>query len=205
MGGTGSGKDSFFNILLGRRKSTSGTFFVNNDVLVQSKPWITGLGLGQKLPIAHFHFKGKPRLGTVEKLLKETPAKIMSILGITPLFCKNLSALSTWQWVRVVLANAVTQGQPFIAVDGHLFTVLDGKQSEHLRLLLKQLQHEYGFGIIINTDNAGVARAMADDVIVMNRGYMEQFGSADDVYRSPANKFVLEMFSDAPVNVFQGD
>ena len=211
LGGTGSGKDAFFNILLGRRAFTSGTFFINNDLWEPPTPFLGTFGSffgglsigGEKLPITFLDYT-PPLWGSVSSLLKNVPEKTMAILGIKPLFPKKIKSLSTWQLVRVLLANAMAKKQPFMAVDGHLFNVLDGKQSERLRLLLKQLQSEYGFGLIINTDSGTLARAMADDVVVMNRGFMEQFGDANTVYRNPKNKFVLEMFSDVPTNVFQG-
>ena len=204
LGSTGSGKDTFFNILLGRRAFTSGALYVDNIVLEPSTPLMLKIGKGNTLPIAYLDYQGTSYLGSVSTLLKNVPEKVMTILGTKPLFPQKIKTLSTWQMVRVLLAHAIGQQQPFVAVDGRIFNILDGKQSEQLRLLLKQLQSEYGFGLIINTDSGTIARAMADNVIVINRGFMEQFGDAHDVYRNPNNKFVLEMFCDAPVNVFQG-
>ena len=213
LGGTGSGKDAFFHILLGQRSYTSGTFYINNDLWEPPASLLVTLGLskmaakmggGQKLPIAYVDYHIPPIFGSVSSVLKNVPEKLMSILGIKPLFPKKLKSLSTWQLVRVLLAGAIASQHPFVAVDGRLFNALDGKQSERLRLLLKQLQSEYGFGLIINTDNGAIARAMADDIMIMNRGFLEQFGDARDVYQNPINKFVLEMFSDVPINVFQG-
>lgn len=209
LGATGSGKDSFFNALLGNITIAHGQFLLN-DKPVQSPPewrikWGQCLGIPPKnsLPITPIVMTKRPS-GTVAKYLGDVPEKTLRMAGINDALTTQCKRLSKWQWVRVVLVRAVMRHAPFVALCWKHFLFLDGKQRERLRLLIQQLQRDYGFGLIVNTDDATIARTMADDVIIFNRGLMEQAGDAQTVYRHPANQFVIEQFADSPVNVFQG-
>ena len=215
LGATGSGKDTFYNVLLGRKAISRGQLFLDENAISPLKnqhiQWRKYMKLGKKNPLPIIAFSQsmatlqKRPLGTVMRYIgDDVPEKIIRMTGIHDILKRSCKTVSRWQWVRVLLTKVMATNPLFFAIHWKNYGFLDGKQQEQFRLLLKQLQQDMGFGLIINTDDAMIARAMADDVTIFNRGVMEQTGDARTVYKTPCNQFVMEQFSDVPVNVFQG-
>ena len=96
--------------------------------------------------------------------------------------------LSGGQQQRVALARAVVTRPAVLLLDEPLSN-LDLKLREAMRLELKSLQRDLGITSVYVTHDQGEALAMSDRVAVMNKGRVEQLGTPDDVYESPASLF----------------
>jgi spermidine/putrescine transport system ATP-binding protein len=99
------------------------------------------------------------------------------------------SELSGGQKQRVAIARALAVEPSVLLLDEPL-SALDLKLRQHMRAELKQLQRQTGITFVYITHDQGEALTMSDRVAVMNKGRVEQQGSADDLYDRPANAFV---------------
>jgi spermidine/putrescine transport system ATP-binding protein len=122
-------------------------------------------------------------------------------LGIGEFAERDVNSLSGGQRQRVALARAlVTEpkilllDEPLSALDAHLVIRMQG--------VLTKLQRELGITFVYVTHSQSEAFAMADRVVIMSKGEIAQIGSARDIYRTPANRFVAEFVGRN--NIFSG-
>jgi len=114
---------------------------------------------------------------------------------------RNVSQLSGGQRQRVALARALVTEPKVLLLDEPL-SALDAHLSVRMQALLRSLQRELGITFISVTHSQTEAFSMADRVVVMSRGKVEQIGAPKDIYRHPANRFVAEFIGN--VNIFRG-
>ena len=104
--------------------------------------------------------------------------------------------LSGGQQQRVALARALVMNPQVLLLDEPLSN-LDAKLREEMRLELKQLQKQTGVTIIFVTHDQMEAMVMADRIVVMNAGVIQQIGAPREIYLHPANRFVGEFIGSA--------
>jgi spermidine/putrescine transport system ATP-binding protein len=114
---------------------------------------------------------------------------------------RNVSQLSGGQRQRVALARALVTEPKVLLLDEPL-SALDAHLSVRMQALLRSLQRELGITFIYVTHSQSEAFSMADRVVVMSRGKVEQIGAPKDIYRQPANRFVAEFIGN--VNILRG-
>jgi putative spermidine/putrescine transport system ATP-binding protein len=98
-------------------------------------------------------------------------------------------ALSGGQQQRVALARAMAS-QPEVLLLDEPFSALDTKLRTQMRNEIRELQQQAGITSIFVTHDQEEAMAISDRIAVMNQGRIEQLGSAEDLYRRPASRFV---------------
>ena len=111
------------------------------------------------------------------------------------------SQLSGGQRQRVALARALAPDPKLLLLD-EPFGALDARVRKELRGWLRKLHHEIGLTSVLVTHDQEEAFEVADRVVVMNRGKIEQEGPSAEVFDRPANSFVLDFLGN--VNVFHG-
>jgi iron(III) transport system ATP-binding protein len=109
--------------------------------------------------------------------------------------------LSGGQQQRVALARALVYSPSVLLLD-EPFSNLDAKLRERARMWVKEVQHSLGLTTIFVTHDQDEALSMSDRVAVMNAGRVQQIGAPEDVYRTPANRFVAEFVG--RVNLIKG-
>jgi sulfate transport system ATP-binding protein len=109
--------------------------------------------------------------------------------------------LSGGQRQRIALARAMAV-EPRVLLLDEPFGALDAKVRKELRRWLRRLHDEVNVTTVFVTHDQEEAMEVADRIVVMNRGRIEQVGAPDEVYRNPATRFVYEFLGD--VNVFHG-
>lgn len=97
--------------------------------------------------------------------------------------------LSGGQRQRIALARALAVEPKLLLLD-EPFGALDAKVRKELRTWLKNIHHELGITSIMVTHDQEEARAVADEIVVMNHGVIEQIGSPHDLVTNPVNNFV---------------
>ncbi|MFM4703556.1 ABC transporter ATP-binding protein [Aeromonas bivalvium] len=102
---------------------------------------------------------------------------------------KYPAQLSGGQQQRVALARALILSPGLLLLDEPL-SALDAKVRVHLRDEIKRLQRRLGITTIMVTHDQEEALTMADRILVMNAGRIEQFGTPEEIYRAPASRFV---------------
>ena len=99
--------------------------------------------------------------------------------------------LSGGQQQRVALARALVMNPRLLLLDEPLSN-LDAKLREGMRYEIKEIQRELGITVVYVTHDQTEAMAMSDRIVVINRGVIQQVGTPQEIYRTPANQFVAD-------------
>jgi iron(III) transport system ATP-binding protein len=118
-------------------------------------------------------------------------AELLDLVGLTAHGDKYPSQLSGGQQQRVALARALATSPGLLLLDEPL-SALDAKVRVHLRHEIKELQDKIGVTTIMVTHDQEEALAMADRIVVMNHGVIEQVGTPEEIYADPASPFVAD-------------
>jgi len=118
-------------------------------------------------------------------------AELLKLVGMSDQGGKYPAQLSGGQQQRVALARALATSPGLLLLDEPL-SALDAKVRIHLRHEIKQLQHKLGVTTIMVTHDQEEALTMADRIVVMNDGVIDQVGSPFDIYRRPSSPFVAD-------------
>ena len=125
---------------------------------------------------------------------EETSGRVNELLALVDLADqkeKYPSQLSGGQQQRVALARALATSPGLLLLDEPL-SALDAKVRTHLRQEIKQLQKRLAVTTIMVTHDQEEALTMADRIVVMNHGVIEQIGTPEEIYAAPASEFVAE-------------
>jgi iron(III) transport system ATP-binding protein len=114
---------------------------------------------------------------------------LLDLVGLSEHAGKYPSQISGGQQQRVALARALATSPGLLLLDEPL-SALDAKVRVHLRREIKALQEKLGVTTIMVTHDQEEALTMADQIVVMNQGRIEQVGTPEDIYRHPATPFI---------------
>lgn len=209
MGPSGCGKTTLLRILAGLESMTAG------EIWFQGKD-ITHLPVHQRhTPMVWQSFALFPHLNVEQNIafgltlrahrkpeVQQKVREVVAMLHLDPLLKRRISQLSGGQKQRVAIARAlITEpkvlllDEPMSALDPHLRVRMQGE--------LKRLQQSLGISFIYVTHNQNEAFSMADRVVVMNQGRIEQVGTPADIYSRPATHFIAEFVGNN--NLFDGE
>ena len=118
-------------------------------------------------------------------------AELLEMVGLPDAGDKYPAALSGGQQQRVALARALATSPGMLLLDEPL-SALDAKVRVHLRHEMKELQRSLGITTIMVTHDQEEALSMADRIVVMNHGIIEQVGTPIEIYRNPASAYVAD-------------
>ena len=130
--------------------------------------------------------------------------KIVALLGLEPLLRRKPAELSGGQQQRVALGRALIAEAPVCLLDEPLSN-LDAQLRQELRREIRALQQRLGITMIFVTHDQTEAMSMADRVILMRAGRIEQNGTPADLYERPATLFTARFIGGAPMNLLDLD
>jgi sn-glycerol 3-phosphate transport system ATP-binding protein len=130
--------------------------------------------------------------------------RVAGLLGLSKLLDRKPSQLSGGQQQRVALGRAIIAETPVCLMDEPLSN-LDAQLRQEMRQEIRQLQRELGITMVYVTHDQVEAMTMADRVILLNAGRIEQNGTPVDLYESPANVFVARFIGTPPMNLLALD
>ena len=128
---------------------------------------------------------------------------IAALVRIEELLERRPNQLSGGQQQRVALARALVKRPHLLLLDEPLSN-LDAGLRLTMRTEIRRIQRELGVTTILVTHDQVEATTMADRVVVMNSGRIEQEGAAEDLYERPATLFVASFVGSPPINLFDG-
>ncbi|TIV70892.1 MAG: ABC transporter ATP-binding protein [Mesorhizobium sp.] len=134
--------------------------------------------------------------GEVDKAVRE----IARILRITDLLDKRPSALSGGDMQRVAIGRALVRRPKAMLMDEPI-GALDAKLREEMRAEIKRLHVKQGSTTIYVTHDQIEAMSLADRIVIMHEGFIQQVGTPDDVYSHPANLFVAQFVGSPVMNI----
>lgn len=132
--------------------------------------------------------------------------ELLSLVGLPEQADKYPAQLSGGQQQRIALARAIAIRPGLLLLDEPL-SALDAKVRVYLRHEIKELQRKLGVTTIMVTHDQEEALSMADRIVVMNQGAIEQVGTPTEVYRQPATLFVADFIGETnkiPSNFSKG-
>ena len=121
--------------------------------------------------------------------------ELLELVGLPDQGAKYPAQLSGGQQQRIALARAIATNPGLLLLDEPL-SALDAKVRVHLRHEIKELQRKLGVTTVMVTHDQEEALSMADRIVVMNHGVIEQVGSPTEVYRDPATLFVADFIGE---------
>lgn len=124
------------------------------------------------------------------------------LLGIEDLLDHRPSEMSGGQQQRVALGRAIVR-EPSVFLMDEPLSNLDASLRARMRTELQQLQHEIGITTLYVTHDQKEAMTMADRLVVMNDGEVQQVGRSEDAYNHPANEFVATFLGSPSMNVLR--
>lgn len=122
-------------------------------------------------------------------------AELLDLVGLSAQAKKYPAQLSGGQQQRIALARAMAIAPGLLLLDEPL-SALDAKVRVHLRHEIKELQRKLGVTTVMVTHDQEEALAMADRIVVMNHGVIEQVGTPTEVYRHPTTLFVADFIGE---------
>ncbi|MFI5015520.1 MAG: ABC transporter ATP-binding protein [Hyphomicrobiales bacterium] len=128
--------------------------------------------------------------------------KVAALTGLAPYLARKPGQLSGGQRQRVALARAIVSEQPVCLMDEPLSN-LDAKLRHEMRVEIRALQQRLGMTMIYVTHDQIEAMTMADHVILMNDGAIEQQGSPSELYEHPATMFAARFIGAPPMNLIE--
>ena len=144
------------------------------------------------------------RFKTIERSDAERRAReIAALVRVDGLLDRRPSQLSGGQQQRVALARALVKRPHLLLLDEPLSN-LDAGLRLTMRTEIRRIQRELGVTTILVTHDQIEATTMADRVVVMNAGRVEQEGAAEDLYERPDTLFVASFIGSPPINLFDG-
>jgi sulfate transport system ATP-binding protein len=204
LGPSGSGKSTLLRIIAGLETPDSGEVVIDGQDVTRAPARTRGVGFvfQHYAPFKHMTVHDNVAFGlSVRKRPKEEiRARVKDLLGLVRLDGlaeRYPSQLSGGQLQRMALARALAV-QPQVLLLDEPFGALDAQVRAELREWLRRLHEEIHVTTIFVTHDQEEAMEVAEQIVVMNAGRIEQAGSPRDLYESPRNEFVMSFIG--PVN-----
>lgn len=132
--------------------------------------------------------------------IQEKVTKISKVLEISELLKRKPRELSGGQMQRVALGRALVREPKVFLLDEPLSN-LDSKLRIQMRSEIKKLQSKVGVTTIYITHDQIEAMGMGDRIVVLNKGFIQQIGSPEEVYKNPKNLFVANFIGNPQINI----
>ncbi len=205
LGPSGCGKSTTLRLLSGLELPDEGQIVIDGRDVTKAAPSERNLSmvfqsyaLFPHLSVAEnvvFGLKVR-KVGAAERREKLTRA--LEITGLLGYEDRKPGELSGGQRQRVALARAIVANQPLCLMDEPLSN-LDAKLRASVRKDIKKLQIDLGITVVYVTHDQTEAMSMADMVVLMKDGHIQQTGTPEELYYNPANTFVAEFVGAPPM------
>jgi len=203
LGPSGSGKSTLLRVIAGLEQPDSGSVFIDERNVTGQRPQDRGVGFVFQHYAAFKHMTVYDNVAFGMKIRKrpkaETKDRVQQLLALVQLdgLSKRYpSQLSGGQRQRMGLARALAVDPAVLLLD-EPFGALDAQVRAELRVWLRRLHEETHTTTVIVTHDQEEAMDVADEVVVMNRGKVEQVAPPRDLYEQPANEFVMTFVGQA--------
>ena len=204
LGPSGSGKSTLLRIIAGLETPDSGEVLIGGEDVTLSPARTRGVGFvfQHYAPFKHMTVHDNVAFGlSVRKRpkqeIRERVKELLHLVRLDGLAERYPSQLSGGQQQRMALARALAV-QPQVLLLDEPFGALDAQVRAELREWLRRLHEEIHVTTIFVTHDQEEAMEVAEQIVVMNKGRVEQAGAPRDLYESPANEFVMSFIG--PVN-----
>lgn len=198
LGPSGCGKTTLLRAVAGLDIQTYGSIEQNGQDVSNLPPSERDFGivfqsyaLFPNLTIEKNVSYGLENIGRPKEEIESRVKELLDLVGLPDQGKKFPAQLSGGQQQRIALARALAMSPGLLLLDEPL-SALDAKVRGHLRHEIKDLQHRLGVTTIMVTHDQEEALTMADRIVVMNQGVIDQVGTPTEIYGSPETLFVAD-------------
>ncbi|MEH2146146.1 ABC transporter ATP-binding protein [Nostoc sp.] len=207
VGPSGCGKSTILRTIAGLETATSGKLYIG-DRLVNNIPArqrdvamvFQNYALYPHMSVAQNIGFGLEMRKVDRKIIQERVMNVARSLSLDHLLDRKPKQLSGGQQQRVALGRAIAREPQVFLLDEPLSN-LDAQLRDDTRAELKQLHQELGITTIYVTHDQVEAMTLADKIVVLNRGRIQQIGDPQTIYASPANQMVASFLGSPPMNI----
>jgi multiple sugar transport system ATP-binding protein len=206
VGPSGCGKTTLLRTIAGLEEPTGGSIYIGEENVDGAPAWERNIAMVFQSYALYPHMTVFKNLAfplqaikTPKDEIKERVHRSAQILQIEELLERKPRELSGGQMQRVALGRAIVREPDVFLMDEPLSN-LDAKLRVLMRAELKHLQRQLGVTTIYVTHDQAEAMTLADKLIVMHAGLIQQVGKAEEIYRFPRNKFVAGFIGSPPMN-----
>ncbi|HVU89527.1 MAG TPA: sulfate/molybdate ABC transporter ATP-binding protein [Pirellulales bacterium] len=208
LGPSGSGKTTLLRVIAGLESADSGTIYYENEDVTAQSARERNIGfvfqhyaLFRHMTVFDNVAFGLKVRGWSKQKAQQRVRELLSLVRLEALERRFPAQLSGGQRQRVALVRALAI-EPKVLLLDEPFGALDAKVRQELRQWLRRLHDEIRVTSIFVTHDQEEAFEVADKVVVMHAGRVEQEGTPEEVFEHPANAFVMDFLGN--VNVFHG-
>jgi len=207
LGPSGCGKSTTLRMIAGLDTPTSGTIHIGDRDVTQLPP------AKRRISMVFQSYALFPHLSVRENILfglkvRKEPARdfnrrlqrVAGLLGLGHLLDRKPSQLSGGQQQRVALGRAVISEAPVCLMDEPLSN-LDAQLRHEMRREIRALQQDLGITMVYVTHDQTEAMSMADQVVLLRGGQIEQHDTPDALYARPASEFAARFIGTPPMNL----
>jgi len=198
LGPSGCGKTTLLRIIAGLETCDEGEIIQNGKSITHLPPHKRDYGivfqsyaLFPNLTVAKNIGYGLKKRDVEKKEAKKRVKELLALVGLSGSEDKYPSELSGGQQQRVAFARAIATNPSLLLLDEPL-SALDARVREHLRQEIRELQKNLGITTIMVTHDQEEALSIADKIVVMNHGIIEQIGTPLEIYHHPKSLFVAD-------------
>ena len=210
VGPSGCGKSTTLRMIAGLEDISNGDFLINGNRANELGPRerevamvFQSYALYPQMTVFDNIAFGLTLQGVDEEVIEEKVKKTAAILGLTDYLDRLPRALSGGQRQRVAIGRAIIRKVGIFLMDEPLSN-LDAKQRVTMRSEIAQIHRETGATTIYVTHDQTEAMTLADRIVVMKDGYVQQIGTPYDLYFNPVNVFVGGFIGEPPMNFIRG-
>ena len=210
VGPSGCGKSTTLRMLAGLEAISSGELLINDKVVNNLKPRERGIAmvfqsyaLYPTMTVYDNLAFGLRIQGLDEDEIEDRVDEVAKILGIQDYLARKPKQLSGGQQQRVALGRALIQHADIFLMDEPLSN-LDAIQRVNMRSEIRRIHQLVGATTVYVTHDQIEAMTMADRIIVMKNGYIQQIGTPKELYFKPQNLFVAGFIGDPQMNFVEG-
>ncbi|MGV8855581.1 MAG: ABC transporter ATP-binding protein [Devosia sp.] len=210
VGPSGCGKSTLLRLIAGLEDTSSGTILLDGVDMTKAPPARRGLAMVFQSYALYPHMTVRDNIAFPLKMAKASKEEIdkkveyaARTLNLTSYLDRRPRALSGGQRQRVAIGRAIVREPKAFLFDEPLSN-LDAALRVNMRLEITELHQQLKTTMIYVTHDQVEAMTMADRIVVLNAGNVEQFGSPLDLYKKPANRFVAGFIGSPRMNFVDG-
>jgi multiple sugar transport system ATP-binding protein len=210
VGPSGCGKSTTLRMVAGLESITSGKFFIGDDDVTHKAAKDRDIAMVFQNYALYSNMTVYQNMG-FSLILKKVDPEIIhkkviaaaKMLGLSQQLNKKPGALSGGQRQRVAMGRAIVRAPKLFLFDEPLSN-LDAKLRSSMRREVKLLHQKLGTTMMYVTHDQTEALTLADRIVVMSMGHVQQIGTPYEIYSDPNNVFVGDFIGTPPMNFFEG-
>ena len=209
VGLSGCGKSTLLRMISGLENTSSGEIYIGENNVTDVEASDRGVAMVFQSYALYPHMTVRENMGfglkmnkTPKNEIEDKVNKATEILKLEPYLDRKPKALSGGQRQRVAIGRAIVRGPEVFLFDEPLSN-LDAELRLEMRVELARLHKELGTTMIYVTHDQVEAMTLADKIVVLNDGIVEQVGTPMELYGNPKNRFVAGFIGSPAMNFFE--